>query len=45
MKVSLIGRDFECLVSESDNEDCKAAHIVPYSRPDVSASRGDRCKL
>ncbi|KAK1920702.1 hypothetical protein DB88DRAFT_423306, partial [Papiliotrema laurentii] len=34
-RTALIARDFSCLVSETDYEDCTACHIIPQSRPDV----------
>lgn len=35
-RIALIGRDFTCLVTDADYEECTACHIIPQSRPDVS---------
>jgi hypothetical protein len=36
LRVDLIGRDFCCLVTDTEFRSCTAAHIIPFSRPDVS---------
>ncbi|CAO1616311.1 unnamed protein product [Sympodiomycopsis kandeliae] len=36
-RVSLIGRDFYCLVSDAEYESCTASHILPFSRPEYYA--------
>lgn len=35
-RVDVIARDSICLVTDVPHQKCTAAHIVPYSRPDVS---------
>lgn len=34
-RIALIGRDFTCLVTDADYEECTACHIIPQSRPDL----------
>lgn len=35
-RVNVIARDGTCLLTDVPHQKCTAAHIVPYSRPDVS---------
>lgn len=36
-RISLVGRDFNCLKSDKRYDGCKACHILPHSRPKVSS--------
>lgn len=38
-RTRLIARDFNCLVTDTEFDECIAAHILPYSRTDVSISQ------
>jgi hypothetical protein len=37
-RLSVIARDSVCLITDEHYDACEAAHIIPQSRPDVSAS-------
>jgi hypothetical protein len=42
-RISLIARDYGCLVTDVMYDYCTASHIVPFSRPDVGTTTFPAC--